>query len=73
MQKEIRRAIYSTHRIQNNQKIALTEEFEMKALLPILLLLLLPALAFAQPDFEMTKALAEQGDVDAQFSLGVTG
>ena len=45
----------------------------MKALLPILLLLLLPALAFAQPDFEMTKALAEQGDVDAQFSLGVTG
>ena len=40
----------------------------MKKLL--LLLLLLPALAFAQSDFEETKALAEQGNADAQNSLG---
>ena len=41
----------------------------MKTLL--LLLLLLPALAFAQSDFEVTKALAEQGDAIAQYNLGV--
>jgi TPR repeat protein len=41
----------------------------MKKLL--LLLLLLPALAFAQSDFEETKALAEQGNADAQYNLGL--
>jgi TPR repeat protein len=45
-------------------RIALSD---MKKLL--LLLLLLPALAFAQPDFDETKALAEQGDAEAQFNL----
>ena len=34
-------------------------------------LLLLPALAFAQSDFEETKALAEQGNADAQYNLGL--
>ena len=42
-----------------------------RQLLPILLLLLLPALAFAQSDFDETKALAEQGDATAQYNLGV--
>ena len=38
----------------------------------IIILLLLPVLAFAQDDsFTSTKALAEQGDADAQFNLGV--
>jgi uncharacterized protein len=41
-----------------------------RQLLPILLLLLLPALAFAQPEFDETKALAEQGDARAQNTLG---
>ena len=40
----------------------------MKKLL--LLLLLLPALVFGQGDFEETKALAEQGDIDALYKLG---
>ena len=34
-------------------------------------LLLLPALAFAQSDFEETKALAEAGNPIAQLNLGV--
>ena len=38
----------------------------------IIILLLLPVLAFAQDDsFTSTKALAEQGDADAQFYLGI--
>ena len=41
----------------------------MKKLL--LLLLLLPALAFGQSDFEQTKARAEAGNAFAQASLGV--
>ena len=41
----------------------------MKKLL--LLLLLLPALAFAQSDFEETKALAAAGNPIAQLNLGV--
>ena len=41
----------------------------MKKLL--LLLLLLPALAFAQPDFEETKARAEAGNAIAQYNLAL--
>ena len=41
----------------------------MKTLLA--LILLLPALTFAPPDIDETKALAEQGDSFAQYNLGV--
>ena len=37
----------------------------------LILTILLASTAFAAPDFDETKALADQGDVDAQFKLGV--
>ena len=37
----------------------------------LILTILLASTAFAAPDFDETKALAEQGDAYAQFNLGV--
>ena len=37
----------------------------------LILTILLASTAFAAPDFDETKALADQGDVDAQYNLGV--
>jgi TPR repeat protein len=45
----------------------------MNAILKVLLFItmLMPTLGFSQIDFEATRVLAEQGDADAQFNLGL--